>query len=92
MSKQQELREGDLPAFPMIGGAPTGKFNLGSGVPEVMVVVQSGMTLRDWFAGQALKSFLKFEGEQIGEHVYDFKNVCSDAYRIADAMLKQRAL
>ena len=44
-----------------------------------------GMTLRDWFAGQALEGVLAFTGVPIGEKV-----TAADAYAIADAMLAER--
>ena len=46
-----------------------------------------GMTMRDWFAGQALSGYLAAFGH--------FKNInmdviASEAYRVADAVLKVR--
>jgi hypothetical protein len=48
---------------------------------------QKGMTLRDYFAGQALA------GGLIAHHGYPLQTdeVTSDAYAIADAMLAERA-
>lgn len=43
---------------------------------------QSGMTLRDWFAGQALIA--------LTQTLLDEFMVAHDAYRLADAMLKER--
>ena len=43
---------------------------------------QEGMTLRDWFAGQALGSL---------SMASDLKTVAEIAYQVADAMLEQRA-
>lgn len=43
----------------------------------------TGMTLRDYFAGQALAGFTYVEKEPV-------ENYCIDAYSIADAMLKER--
>ena len=47
---------------------------------------KTGMTLRDYFAGQALTGLLTAElvGDYSNEHVADI------SYRIADAMLKAR--
>jgi hypothetical protein len=49
---------------------------------------EQGMTLRDWFAGQALANSIltKSVPGRWNEHT-----VARDAYRIADAMLIERA-
>jgi hypothetical protein len=48
-----------------------------------------GMTLRDWFAGQAAAGMLlAVHHEQHGENA---KSVAETAYRIADAMLVARS-
>ena len=44
--------------------------------------IVKGMTLRDWFAGQALASF--------DERVHFTEQVAEKAYRYADAMLAER--
>lgn len=53
-----------------------------------------GMTLRDWFAGQALTGVLKQvtdECERRQSWPPDWRNgVASDCYSIADAMLEAR--
>jgi hypothetical protein len=49
---------------------------------------KGGMTLRDYFAGQALEglcSECNFSGDDI-----DFEGMVKDAYRFADAMLAER--
>lgn len=48
-----------------------------------------GMTLRDWFAGQALN----FVGAKLAEtpEVFSLKNVAEAAYNIADDMIEQRS-
>ena len=43
----------------------------------------AGMTLRDWFAGQALAGRCTFSG-------YKWAVLAEDAYSIADAMLAER--
>ncbi len=55
-------------------------------------VTQEGMTLRDWFAGQALAGHLASQSRDIGfyQGSDSFEKMASDAYRTADAMLKQR--
>lgn len=47
--------------------------------------LESGMTLRDWFAGQALAGLLA-DGKNSGR----FADIASDAYDFADAMLAAR--
>lgn len=49
---------------------------------------QEGMSLRDWFAGQALVAFIAADGAQFFERVNDH---AEDAYAQADAMLKARS-
>ncbi len=44
-----------------------------------------GMTLRDWFAGQALKGYLS-RGDPIG----GYANAATISYKCADAMLEAR--
>ena len=46
---------------------------------------QDGMTLRDWFAGQALAGMVSYVVEGA-----TFENVAEDAYKAADAMLRAR--
>lgn len=48
-----------------------------------------GMTLRDWFAGQALMGIEASQGIA-GEFVATAEGVAERAYRMADAMLKER--
>ena len=45
----------------------------------------SGMSLRDWFAGQALAGFLAS-----GPHDCELDGIAHDAYLAADAMLDAR--
>ncbi len=47
---------------------------------------RDGMTLRDWFAGQALLGMVGSDGEPVG-----FNAVASQCYKYADAMLVERA-
>lgn len=60
-------------------------------IPEEMAVhgitadAQDGMTLRDWFAGQALSGMYSD-----GCPANTIDAIASDAYRIADAMIRAR--
>ena len=51
---------------------------------------QAGMTLRDWFAGQAASGICSSRDEAgvLLEHGYEW--IATEAYRVADAMLKER--
>lgn len=53
--------------------------------------IYTGMTLRDYFAAQALKSILYADRVSgiIGVNNYE-QNRANDAYQMADAMLKAR--
>jgi hypothetical protein len=46
---------------------------------------EQGMTLRDWFAGQALAGLLRD-----GIDIYGIDATANDAYKMADAMLRAR--
>jgi len=69
-------------AFPR----PTGEYNS----------AQDGMTLRDWFAGQALTGGLSSEDESTGcvyttTSDYTREEIAArEAYKMADAMIKER--
>lgn len=50
-----------------------------------------GMSLRDWFAGQALASLLADYDSRHGIPPYDFMRHCAAAaYKVADAMIAAR--
>jgi hypothetical protein len=54
---------------------------------------QSGMSLRDWFAGQSLAAIpLKDDGKRVSgkDHTLEVMLVATAAYRYADAMLAAR--
>jgi hypothetical protein len=75
------MSKNDIPAF------PSGTYTDGhkeDGTP-VLLPVNDGMTLRDWFAGQALASHI-LRGLQCAEN----EVVARQAYGLADAMLAQR--
>lgn len=71
------------PAFPSEIEVPNYR---GSGaIGETITVKQRGMSLRDWFAGQALMAVFDYNTEAGVE-----MNIARSAYRMADAMLKAR--
>ncbi len=81
------------PAFPAPSkiGSPftrSGSYQNG-GWTEIITEIntQPGMSLRDWFAGQALAGFCSIK-ELSPEQV---SQVISGVYRLADAMLAERA-
>ena len=51
-------------------------------------VWQTGMTLRDWFAGQALAGLLS--QPDFDSHHDDAEDMARDLYEMADAMLAER--
>ena len=54
-------------------------------------VISAGMTLRDWFAGQALVGLLASEGSlQSERHGVTVDGLANHCYRFADAMLAER--
>ena len=63
-------------------GGPAFPVNEQSG--HSATIHHQGMSLRDWFAGQALAAAAK------GPDQYDTKALAEYVYRIADAMLEAR--
>lgn len=53
--------------------------------PKVVRDDDKGMSLRDYFAGQALAGLMS------GANTYSSKNMAESAYGMADAMLKERS-
>jgi len=51
---------------------------------------QNGMTLRDWFAGQALSGFCSM-ADGTGMWTWPHRDAAAQAYELADAMLAARA-
>ena len=68
------------PAFPRT-------VTIDDGIDGYREIKRDGMTLRDWFAGQALAGLMA-DGKNSGR----FADIASDAYDFADAMLAQRRL
>lgn len=74
----QDNRDDGVPAFPYVieGGEMSGLH------PSFDV----GMSVMDWFAGQALTGLLAHSGHKAPAAA----TYASDAYKIADAMIAQR--
>lgn len=76
----KDMADSGGPAFPLVhehsAGAGGGTF------------IYHGMTLRDWFAGQALAGLIASNDAGAGDRI---EEIPSYAYSIADAMLKARA-
>lgn len=84
------------PAFPRTGGEVAGPNS-----PE-WVQPQSGMALRDWFAGQAIQTAFAIRQRGLRDadfdrlfgsrtNIADYEIVAALAYGLADAMLAERA-
>lgn len=56
--------------------------------PSNVDLQSSGMSLRDWFAGQALA--IAWDARDKGYYEGDDNDMASCAYKIADAMLEAR--
>ena len=71
--------EGGGPAFPQVREFGSLKF--------------TGMTLRDWFAGQIVKGFCGNPALQVArkDGLSDEESLARSAYLLADVMLKERA-
>lgn len=67
---------------------PTPEFTAG----DICQPPRSGMTLRDWFAGQAIPVAAQWEqmSPTYGESVGSYRGIAERAYYIADAMLAER--
>lgn len=72
------------PAFPGTGGP------IRTGV-DTFSFSSAGMTLRDYFAGQALAGLASATNDQGDWTGADAQSVAHTAYEIADAMLAERA-
>lgn len=78
------------PAFPRPVGYAERRYRTDQ---QWMNEPQAGMTLRDYFAGQALSGWLASFGEDAMHPVSKSRegDIAFEAYRMADAMLAERA-
>lgn len=70
------------PAFPR----PISETDKGTDYEAILSMDQSGMSIRDWFAGQALAGVLARDDLAVGE----IRGIVIGAYMVADAMLAER--
>ena len=81
MNTPEQIKDGG-PAFPCESyGLKNGK--------ETTVPAQ-GMTLRDWFAGQALNGYLASWSDDSNPNFFEPYHTAKTSYAYADAMLKAR--
>jgi len=60
---------------------------------DVGYEVQSGMSLRDWFAGMALVGELSAQSQENGEYLEsDFIHLADRCYSVADRMMEKREI
>ncbi len=76
------------PAFPCSEAAVRAEVINTRGNLQINQADQMGMTLRDWFAGQALAGLI---GCHVQAGTKYGPSVCEEAYLMADAMLSERA-
>lgn len=67
-------------AFPFVA------YSKRAGSESIYSDVTKGMSLRDWFAGQAVSGLASI----VVEDGYPLHAMATDAYRIADALLSER--
>lgn len=72
----------NIPAFPLAFQEQDA-----SGMPRTEMYAHDGMTLRDFFAANAMQGLLVSWG---GYDVGDFREIAEDAYSAADAMISER--
>ena len=77
------------PAFPHMGKIE--RHNPVTGQTILSPIMTGGMTLRDWFAGQAMQAMLSNPANYGSNHEWrDDATVSEQAYEIADDMIKAR--
>ena len=84
MSEANHTRDNGGPAFPLPPPSPA--LHVSSGGPSYIIAY--GMSLRDWFAGQALSQMASGLGPR-PEHI-DTRAAAERAYALADAMIEAR--
>lgn len=85
--KPKQLENGNEFANSLFAMVPTGKHDFKTGQPEMAVMIQQGMTLRDHFAASAMNGFL----QGVINDDYSFDSLARDCYRAADALVAARS-
>lgn len=62
----------------------------GPAFPTPTPDLEEGMTLRDYYAGQALVGLLSGQYSSAGSSTFNLEEVPEESYKIADAMLAAR--
>lgn len=75
-------------AFPMVGTVVTEARMMQQ--PKMTSFVQTGMTLRDYFAGEALPLYVYIVG-RIDPNTMDERLIAQWSYKLADAMIAERS-
>jgi len=78
------------PAFPLPFVYDPDRGQCGQYVDAADAGVPTGLTIRDWFAGQALAGLWANGNESVIELAGVFEQAASSCYQIADAMLAAR--
>lgn len=81
-----QIKDGG-PAFPQLEVISCERDGHGDLI-EPFTSVVGGITLHDWYAGQALIGLLS--GQYAGSSKYNFSEVPTEAHSIADAMIAAR--
>lgn len=84
---QNKEKSKDFPAFPLATIIPPNGLETQS-----RFFLSSGMSLRDYFAGQCLTSYYYLQDASTGSPELDLQEISKKAYSLADAMLKAREL
>jgi len=90
---QKPINQGPEPAFPLYAMIPTGKKDFMTGGQEVTAVIQPGMTLRDYFAGVYLMTYVAKECYQMADEggANDpLWQIAKECYQMADKMIEER--
>ena len=85
------MKDYDCAAFPQVRIEDNPAAFRSGGSDLQVVVTEGGMSLRDWFAGQALAGFLSKQTEGTFSKVTGAHRAAIYAYEYADAMLAARA-
>jgi hypothetical protein len=88
MSVDNNNRDDGGPAFPLSFPVDLDELSMNDPIKHLVNQLDSwqGMTLRDWFAGQALQGILS--NPNSGDCT--FREYCNEALTYADAMLEER--